>query len=71
MDFFQIICFKGNKNMVVEKNFRATINFYKKLCLLVFKWNKKHLLMQVVPTTYTIMVAEMLQNTFLYSTFFI
>ena len=51
-DFFQITCFKANKNMLVKKNLRGAINFYKKLCLLVFTWNKQHLSKQVVPITY-------------------
>ena len=31
-DFFQMTCFKEDRNMAVEKNLRVTINFYKK-CL--------------------------------------
>ena len=40
--------------MVVEKNLRVTINFYKKQCLPVIASNKKHLLKQVVPITYAL-----------------
>ena len=45
-DFFQSTCFKECNNMAVE-------NFYKEF-LLVIIWNKKHLLNQIVPTTYTL-----------------
>ena len=44
MDFFRITCFKESKNLEVERNFKVTINFYKKLCLPVITWNKKYLL---------------------------
>ena len=51
-EFFLIACFKENKNMAIEKNRRITINFYKKQCLRVIIWNKKHLTEQVDPITY-------------------
>ena len=38
--------------MAVKKNLRLMINFYKKLCLPVITWNKKHLSKEVVPITY-------------------
>ena len=37
--------------MLVEKNLKVTIKFYKKQCLLVIKRNKKHLSNQAVPIT--------------------
>ena len=37
--------------MAVVKRFVATINFYKKLCLPVITWNRKHLSKQVLPIT--------------------
>ena len=40
--------------MTVEEKLRVTINFYKKLCLSVITWNKKHFLNQKVPITYTL-----------------
>ena len=40
--------------MVVEEDNRASIKFYKKQCLPVITWNKKHLLKQVVAITYTL-----------------
>ena len=40
--------------MAVEKNTGIVRNFYKKLCLSVITWNKKHLLKQVVPITFTL-----------------
>ena len=45
-DFFQITCFKENKNMMVEQNLSITINTDFQL-----SWNKKHLSKQVVPIT--------------------
>ena len=54
MDFFRITCFKEHKNMTVEMNLKMTINFYKRQCFPVITWNKKHLLKQVVPMTYTL-----------------
>ena len=39
--------------MPVEKKLRITINFYKKQCIPVIKWNQKHLSKQVVPITHT------------------
>ena len=39
--------------MVVEKNLKVTINFYKKHCLPVVTWNKTNLSKEVVPITYT------------------
>ena len=50
-DLFQITCFKEGKNMVVEKNLKVPIKFYKKLCLLVITRNKKHLPKRVVSIT--------------------
>ena len=55
-DFFQTTCFKEtkeSKNMVVEKNFSVAINFYKKQCLPVITWNKKHLSKLVAPLAYS------------------
>ena len=52
MELFQMTCLKERKNLVIEKNSRITINFYKKLCLPVIAWNGDHLLKQVVPSTY-------------------
>ena len=48
--------------MAIEKNLRVMINFYK--CLPVRTWNKKHLLKQVLPVTYTrnIHTAEKVYN---------
>ena len=40
--------------MAVEKNTGIVRNFYRKLCLSVITWNKKHLLKQVVPITFTL-----------------
>ena len=40
--------------MMVEKNLRVTINFYKKPCLLVVTCNKNDLLKQGVQITYTL-----------------
>ena len=40
--------------MVVEKKLMVTINFYKKQSLQVIRWNKKHLLKQVLQVTYTL-----------------
>ena len=39
--------------MVVEKNLKVKINFYKKHCLPVVTWNKTNLSKEVVPITYT------------------
>ena len=36
-----------------ERNFKVTINLYKRLCLPVITWNKKHISKQV-PVTYTL-----------------
>ena len=44
IDSFHITCLKEIKIMTIEKNFRVTINFYKKVYLLVIACNKKHLL---------------------------
>ena len=60
MDFFRITCFKESKNLAVERNFKVTINFYKKLCLPVITWNKKYLFKQIVRITYP------LEETFLF-----
>ena len=60
MDFSRITCFKESKNMAVEWIFKLTINFYKKLCLPVIKWNKKYLFKQIVRITYP------LEETFLF-----
>ena len=38
--------------MVVEKE--VVVNFYGKLCLPVFTWNKKHSSKQVLPKTHTL-----------------
>ena len=40
--------------MAVEEDNRASIKFYKRQCLPVITWNKKHLLKQVVAITYTL-----------------
>ena len=40
--------------MAVEKNLRVAINFYKKLCLPVVTWNKKHLSKPVLPIIITL-----------------
>ena len=63
-------CYSGNKKIwtsfrlplsqrkqepqAVEKNLRVSINFYKKLCLLVLTWSKKHVLKQVMQVKYTL-----------------
>ena len=40
--------------MAVENNLGTMINVYKKLYLIVFKWNKKHSWKKVIPITYTL-----------------
>ena len=47
-------CWKERKNMVVEKNIRVKINFYKKLYLPVITWKKKYLWKQVAPIKYAL-----------------
>ena len=63
-------CYSGNKKIwtsfrlhlsqrkqephAVEKNLRVSIYFYKKLCLLVLTWSKKHVLKQVMQVKYTL-----------------
>ena len=63
-------CYSGNKKKwtsfrlhlsqrkqephAVEKNLRVSIYFYKKLCLLVLTWSKKHVLKQVMQVKYTL-----------------
>ena len=39
---------KVSRNIVIENNLWATINFYEKLCPLFIKWNKKHSSNEVV-----------------------
>ena len=51
VNVLQVTCFTENKNNAVEKNLRVAINFYKKICLRVITWNKKHLAKYVVPIT--------------------
>ena len=41
-------------NMVVEKNLRIAINFYKKLRLPVVTWNRKHLSKQAEAISYAL-----------------
>ena len=45
-------CFKTRNNMAVGKAIRVTINFYKKRCLPLIKWNKKNPSKQVISITY-------------------
>ena len=40
--------------MMVEKNLRVKINFYKKLYLPVITWKKKYLWKQVAPIKYAL-----------------
>ena len=40
--------------MAVGKNLRVATDFYKKICLLVIAWNKKHLSKQILSITYTL-----------------
>ena len=40
-------------NMAVEKK-EVALKFYVRWCLSVITWYKKHLLKQVLPTTYTL-----------------
>ena len=37
-----------------RRDLRVSINFYKKQCLPVITWNKKHLLKQALTITYTL-----------------
>ena len=46
--------FKERSNMVVTPNLWVTICFYKKECLSVITWNKKHSSEQVVFIIYTL-----------------
>ena len=47
-------CFKECNNIEVGKPLRVIIKFYKKQCLPVITWKKKHSSKQAVSITYTL-----------------